>query len=570
MTLRPFYRNNDGDVVEITNPYRLRKTATEASYQGEEGSVGAWTLEIDDPDGTFNVRGYRLFYLQEDDAVADDQHGIIGVWYTGDRTVSRLASDSPAKRTGAGRTWSIQLHDLNTRLSWRVLVGNDCKRSPETDLERVAWLMGTNEMGSWLDSDTTYIDSDDPFDMDTEETDYNGQTLLDVLDDCAQTSGRNYGLLWEYSGSPSDPIAIKLWYKFGTSTDYTSAKAINNIESIGDKLGSNDIHWPSLDARLDRSPSRVAWGVYQRFDSGAVYETLQSTAERFNKIDVQGRGENVKTAAQAVKRAQRYLSSVSNEETDRIEVSVLVTPEDVNSILPFHRLPVHFTHLPGYGELDDYLDPAYAYLRVMERTVRDPAPGIYELGLTLMAPARDEFPESEGGGEVDSTWIARVEGSSGPYPLPSGPIFWDKQWPDTGITPGWFTVGPFDYVSSGRTWPPFLGIEITDDCVLSSITMRATAIGVALGVNEPYTVTWDILQNGSVIASESVGPILVAGASALWTGGPTVTIGNVTCSAGDIISGRITCSPVAMEMFRSPHGINAGQNHITIRGGYLL
>lgn len=159
MTLRYFFRDNDGDVVEIENPSRIRRTATQGASSGEEGAVGTWELEVDDPDGTFNVRGFRIFYAQEDDAIADDQHGIIGVWYTGDRNISRLSplSSVPA-RTGKACTWRVQLHDLNQRLSWRLNVGNDCKRSFETDLERVAWLMNTGEM-SFLDPDTTYIDA---------------------------------------------------------------------------------------------------------------------------------------------------------------------------------------------------------------------------------------------------------------------------------------------------------------------------------------------------------------------------------------------------------------------------
>ena len=397
MTLRYYYRDNDGDVVEIVNPSRVRRGGTEASYQAEEGAVGAWELEVDDPDGTFNVRGYRIVYAQEDEALADDQHGIVWVGYTGERYVSRMGGDSPAKRTEAGRTWRVGLHDLNTRLSWRMNIGNDCDRPAETDLARIAWLMGTSEM-SWLDDDTTYIDTDDPFDLDA--VDLTGQTLLDVCDDAAQSSGRNYFLLWEYSGDEDDPVAIKLWYKFGASDDYPSEKKLNNYRP--DVEADPDAYYPSLDATLNRSPSRVAWGVNQLYDGGQIYATLASTAERFNKVDVTGRGENVKTAASAQLRAQRYLATVSNAETDRIEVSVIVEPADVNSILPGHNLAVHFTHLPGYGLRDDYLEPTYVWMRVVERTVRDIAPGWYELGLTLMVPAQDDFPADEGGGDVDS------------------------------------------------------------------------------------------------------------------------------------------------------------------------
>lgn len=569
MTLRYFYRDNDGDVVEMINPRRVRRTGTEASYQAEEGAVGTWVLEVDDPDGTFNVRGYRIVYAQEDEAIADDQHGIIGVWYTTDRTIGRMSSDSPAKRTEDGRTWQIQLNDLNTRFSWRINVGNDCDRPAESDLARVAWLMGTNEM-SWLDDDDTYVDTGGTeYDMDA--VDYTGQALLDVIDDCAQTSGRNYGLLWEYSGDPDDPIAIKLWYRNGVEAFYSSEKKINN--KIEFTEADPDALYPSLDARLDRSPSRVAWGVYQTYDGGAVYETLASTAERFNKIDVLGKGDNVKSAGAASRRAKRYLATVTNVETDRIEVSVVVPLEEVNSILPFHRIKVWFSHQPGYQTLDEYLQPEYHWMRVVERTVRDRDIYHYELGLTLMAPALDEFPADEGGGEVDATWFAHIEGSSGPYPLPSGPIYWDKSLVQVGL-PWWTTVGPFSYHDiADRDWPRYDGITVTADAFLASISMRATAIGVMLGANEPYTVTWEILQNDSVIASESVGPLVVEGASNLWTGGPIVTAANITCSAGDLISGRLTCTGAnggAMEFFRSPWGINAGQNILNINGGYLL
>ena len=203
-----------------------------------------------------------------------------------------------------------------------------------------------------------------------------------------------------------------------------------------------------MDASLNRSPSRVAWGVYQLYDGGAVYVTNAMTAERFNKIDVTGRGENIKTAASATYRANRYLTTVSDAETDRIEVSVMVTPEDVNSILPFHRIQVFFTHLPGYHGGRDYV-----WMRVVERTVRDIAPDRYELGLTLMVPAQDDVPGDDGGGgDTDATlraWLLQV---SGPYPVPAGPLLWGKTGDQTAA---WLTtIGPFDFIPTSGTQPP--------------------------------------------------------------------------------------------------------------------
>ena len=562
MTLRYYYRDNDGDVVEITNPSRVRRGGTEASYQAEEGAVGAWELEVDDPDGTFNVRGYRIVYAQEDEALADEQHGVVWVGYTGERYISRLGTDSPSKRTEAGRTWRIGLHDLNTRLSWRINVGNDCDRPAESDLERVAWLMGTNEM-SWLDDDDTYIDTTAAVDMDA--VDYTGQALLDVADDCAQQSGRNYGLLWEYSGDEGDPIAIKLWYKFGASDDYPSAKKINNYRPDVEADGS--AYYPSLDATLNRSPSRVAWGVYQVYDGGAVYQTLSSTAERFNKIDVTGRGENVKTAAQATFRANRYLGTVSNVETDRIEVSVLVEPADVNSILPFHNLQVAFTHLPGYGiRTDD--EPDYVWMRVVERTVRDIAPGIYELGLTLMVPAQDAFDDSGGGsgGGGGGGVYALLSGSSGPWPYGLvGALYWGKTGDEI---PNCATQGPFDFVDSEQQGSPWSGILVTDTGTINVI-MVASVIGIGHPVNSPYTITWSILKNGIIVASESLVWSAIGSFNLFASWGLPVTINGLAVDNGDVISGQLSIMDHDMYFWRSPWGINpgVGNNRLEITGG---
>ena len=94
-----------------------------------------------------------------------------------------------------------------------------------------------------------------------------------------------------------------------------------------------------------------------------------------------------------------------------------------------------------------------------------------------------------------------------------------------------------------------------------------------LATNDPYEVVWELLQNGTPIAEATTGELFAVGASSRWAGGPLLTAVNVTASAGDVFSGRLSCTGAngsQMEMFRSPLGINAGQNHITIRGGYLL
>ena len=126
-----------------------------------------------------------------------------------------------------------------------------------------------------------------------------------------------------------------------------------------------------------------------------MYVTNAVTAERFNKIDVTGRGENIKSAGAASYRANRYLNTVSDVETDRIDVSVIVPPDEVNSILPFHRIQIFDTALPGYTGAPG-ANPTTSGC-ASSSDGRDIAPGWYELGLTLMVPAQDSFPDDEGG-----------------------------------------------------------------------------------------------------------------------------------------------------------------------------
>ena len=356
---------------------------------------------------------------------------------------------------------------------------------------------------------------------------------------------------------------MKLWYKFGTDSDYSSTKKINNYRP--DVEDDANALYPSLDATLNRSPSRIAWGVYQLYDGGAVYVTNAVTAERFNKIDVTGRGENIKSAGAASYRANRYLNSVSDVETDRIDVSVIVPPDEVNSILPFHRIQIFDTALPGYDRRTGG-EPDYVWMRVVERTVRDIAPGWYELGLTLMVPAQDSFPDDEGGGDTDTTLRAWLFQVSGPYPVPAGPLLWGKTGDQTAA---WLTtIGPFDHIPTTGTQPPgWQSIVLTADGIVSQIAMSASAIGTATCENEPFDVEFKLLLNGAALDSHTY-HVPVVGASNLWTGSVVLSATNVAVSAGDVISGSLSCHGAngdAMPFFRSPHGIEGG--YLYLKGG---
>ena len=378
MSQRFYYWDPDNETVELENGVQAFKL--ELATNAEEGSRGSCSVIVDDPSGTFYVRGHRRFWVVETDAEEDDFAGVIYVGYTAERVISR-GEDSSAEQVGDGRSWNIKLVDQNVLLSNRINVGNDCDRPAETDLERIAWLLQTSELNPIDQTDSTYIDSTGGVAMDA--VDYTGQTVLDVLDDCAQQSGREYFLFWldREDGVGTAPFRLVLWYKFAASTDFASAVKISNVDA---DVNDSTVYAPSQDTTLSRNPDLVYSGVFQQYDpgdgsTGWVYVTNPTTVTRFIARDTHGRAENVKSRAKALSRANRYLADIDTE-TDTISTAIEVAAADVNSVMAGHRIEVKFQHLPDYSA-------GYNWMRVKERTVRHIGLDRYELALTLVGPA---------------------------------------------------------------------------------------------------------------------------------------------------------------------------------------
>lgn len=381
-----YYWDTDNDTAQLIG--QVQTLTIEVSSSADEGAVGSCEIELDDPDATFDIRGHRRFWIVETAASADDWAGVFYVGYTGERVISRGEGEH-GHLTGAERTWKIKLFDINVLLSRRINVGNDCDRPAETDLARVAWVLQTTELDPIDQTDTTYIDSTNAVNMDA--VDYTGQTVLDVLDDCAQQSGRNYFILWQDTGAVN-PVHPKLWYKFGASTTFSSAIKISNVAA---DINFSTVYAPSQSTTLTRSPDRVFSGVYQQYDGGAVYLTEPLTVDNFSARDTTGRGENVKTRTQARARARRYLNSADTEE-DTIDTAIVVTAANVNAVVAGHRIEVKFSHLPGYNS-------AYHWMRVKERTVREFGIGKYELSLKLVGPSLETVTGTLPSGLCSST-----------------------------------------------------------------------------------------------------------------------------------------------------------------------
>jgi hypothetical protein len=531
---RYYYKDPDGAITEIVDHFEryVPDMGPELASSAEEGSVGSGTVKADDPTGVFNIRGHRLFLVNEDTASGDDYGGCVYFGYTFGRQVGRRA-----ERQGAARTFSIDLVDLNTLLGDRILHGTGNKRGEESDLARVAWLMAQAEWGI-IENDDTYVDSSGGVPMDAR--DCNGDTPLDVLDDCAQQSGRNYHLIWLDSGG-SVPLVFLVYSHEAWST---SAIRISNVLA---EIDGETTFAPSFDTSLDRDPSRVYSDIYGEYDGGHVVESKQSTRDRFRNRWTHGQWERVKTAAQARKRAQRTLRDIDTE-LDTITTAILVPRAMVNAAMIGQAMDVHYSDLPGY-------EPDFVTMRIRDRTVTEVNPDLVQLALTLTGDSPAETDNTEIAGDYCVLDYAHnVSGSDDIRFEASGdapPIGWVAQ-PTTGL------LLPL----SDSEQRPFYGIQVLGD---GTVDVRFTS--TAAGVTGPeFTVTWEILLNGGSVASSSLAtPVPLS----YWAGGNTVTVAGLAVANGDIISARVTCGPARMGFFTVPAGTSNGSEQLEVTNGSL-
>lgn len=373
MTLRFYFRNEDGDIEELTDAVDV--TTFELSEYAEEGSVAMSTVTLDDPDSSIVIGGHRLFYVVEDEIEYGETRIFCG--YTADRTYQRGIYE-------LGRQIRLTVTDGNIVWGRRVMVGADCKRPAETDVARMQWLLTTAESG--LIGDDTYLSTGSPVEMDA--ADYRGQMMQSVADDCAQASGKNWGVTHLFD--TGDGFAI--WYGNDGLTTYVSGMRLSNVAADIDDLTTFAI---SEDTTLTRDPSRVYSGVYLPYDGGAVYRQDPDTAAAFAKRDSTMPSLNVKSRTKASARAYRYLADL-NTEDDRIETTIYVRADQVNAIRPFHRVQFRASHLPSY-------DAGYTWCRVLRRTVAYWVPGWYKVTMTLVPGAPLAGPLECGAGTI-SMW----------------------------------------------------------------------------------------------------------------------------------------------------------------------
>jgi hypothetical protein len=447
--------------------------------EAEAGAVGAGNIVLDDPTSSIGhsgdgIVGLKQFHMIETDAPPGNQRLYTG--YIGDRRYYRGKSNSLI--TGAARVIDATLYDINSFLSFRVFpphaidASNSFVRPAETDLARVAALLTAVGFLSDTLYDIGYIPTTGGIAMDA--NDYTGSHPGDVLNGCAQASGRNYFVLYD-EATGKYVLWYDVWTTDGTSTIvYDSPLSLTNVLSEASATaaivltaypGDTEVTlaWTVIptatvfpiepDAVETIDPSRVVSACYLPYTGGEAYETRPATAYKFAWRDTVAPSVTVKTLAKANALANRYLADNATED-NRIALTVQLPSSAVTLLREGMRVQLHATHLPN-------VDAGFTWCRVLQRTIRQDqeTPAFYWVDLELSVPPNASgFHQLVLSGQIgpavhaNGTYQAVWAGDGGAVSLPTPAIVQDTDG-YTGV------VGDLQSVASVTTWtiPPGLG-----------------------------------------------------------------------------------------------------------------
>ena len=530
MTARHFYRDDTG-VHELVGQVQLGKWSVQ--HCAEEGRVGNGSITVDDPDATFDIRGHRIWYITESDIVDPDDQ-IIWHGYTADRSWTRGAGE----RVTDMRVITVNVVDDNSLLSRRVQVGNDAKRPAEKDVHRVQWLINTSEAGTFDDT-TTYIHTDRTTSMDA--VDYRGQPNLNVIDDCAQATGKNYWV--DYF-----PVTrAGVWYGHPGEPDYVAAIAISN--DLAD-VDSDSIFPPSEDAKLVRDPSRVFSGVYLPYDGGYVYKSdVAGTGTTFAIRDTTMPSINVKTAAKAAKRATRYLADLDTED-DRITCTLYLPSTHVNKAKAGMWINCKFSHFPGYE--------TFTPMRILSRTISEAAPQVYKMDLELSGG--DILPPAGNGA---ARLYFPMNRDSGIDINPD--IAFDNTGDDPGLGRAYYPLlgdqlSYHDYSGhEGEIWD---GIQVETDGTVDITFTASFAAVVSTEVEAVFTVWVD----GDVVGTTSFAEFHAG--PGFFSRSGTVVVTDLAVTAGQLIHASIETTGTFLGGYKAPAGVGGPDESLTVVGTF--
>lgn len=345
------------DGAEYGDITRLSSFAfTEAAYRGEVGEGG---FDVDSAAGAVSVPAMKTVTL--DEWQASPVRLFSG--FAADRGVGRgpFNVDSDAQ-------WDVRCVDRNALLDdplIRVAAGN---RGSESDYARVIWLIGwLNGEGYALGSD--YVPNTNTVTLDA--SDYRSRFPRDVLDECAEQSGKNFFIFW-------DGTQYQLFYDLAGGTAFSSTYKLSSVPGDADGATVFAPEWPN-DVGLTVDPQRIYSGVEVSYGSSSkVFVQNATTLANFRRRDTTLFDSSVTNSTSATQLANKYLDSAASEEAT---ITTAVTLPDTygSAFRAGERAQIKFPHL-GYA--------AYTWMRILRRTIEPAgeerkAPDRYRVTLVL-------------------------------------------------------------------------------------------------------------------------------------------------------------------------------------------
>jgi hypothetical protein len=472
MTLRYFYMDPDAVAVELTD--RIW-TALEWHSSAEEVNAVQSEWVIEDPDSDLLLYPWRRVYVLDDEAPTD--HTVIGMGSIADIHIRR---SEVYPRTATCRAWHLTITDLNYEPQrWLFEEADSPDRPAETDLERVAWYLGTDEalhLGNNLD----YIDTTGGVSLDA--LDLTTQSPADLLRGAMDQSGRNAFIGYDESKGPpdfdtADNGELFLFYGLPGSDFWTSDLTLSNDPAeIDPSNGIYPLAEDDLDLQLD--PTRVNSRLHVAYDGGLVTVQDSTIADVYTRRETTLDASDLTDPTKASSRGTRMLQQGRVPE-NRVEWGYHCQSDDVNSLLAGQLFTYKATHLGGLEELGAPDYAAGAQVRAMDRTVVEKSQGNYYVSGSavptgLVSACDSEYAATASGfypplnGEVTDSDAVVYYGSVGD-PTPEVPT--------PGHNGGW----PFPAYGTGGS-PDYAG-----DCATAKIVCIVVGSGTIAVETAQYT-----------------------------------------------------------------------------------
>jgi len=319
-----------GGTVSI-DPDRVlfRDSTTGWTSSAVSGGSDTAFVDIDDPDGELDIEVGQGFWVDENDCTPER------IW-TGE--VVSFTVDRGNYRDGPGRVWHLEMVGINAGAMFRVLSERDtAKRPPETNLERIDWLLGTTAVtgASTIFADDGFI-SGTAFDVD--ESDFTGEYPADVLASLGGEFGRNWFLFW----NPAENHTT-LFYGAVDEGISDSTLSISNVQSDS----NSTCIFPFVDAVLSRSSEEIYAGVLVKFRGNSVLVRNSATEAAYVDRHAVVSTDRIGRLSTAVTFGTRWLAEHANPR-DTLTCTLILPDDQVNLLREGMRVDVKFSHLPGY------------------------------------------------------------------------------------------------------------------------------------------------------------------------------------------------------------------------------